>query len=263
MVSEEFPDVVEYVNRASYMLSIGRPTTRIALYFPTTSLWFGDGEADAHVWEITQELLEAQRDFDFVDEQALSSVLLHKDGTLENLSGQRYQTVLIPSIHVISKTALSRLKEFSDAGGQVVFLGDTPPLVVDKTFADAEMTEDFSWAVRSSSGELTDRVMAALPKPDVMLDRPCPPVKVLHRKWADADLYFFFNESVSAQSRDVVLSGSGQVQVWDAETGGIEAVQEASVDQDDIRMRLRLGPYDSKFVVIGALLSDPTPKSDD
>ena len=251
------------MNRAPYLLSIGRPTAGIALYFPTTSLWLGDASADAHVWEISQALLEAQHDFDFVDEQALSSILSLKDGAFENLSGQRYKTVLIPSVRAISKRALARLKAFSEAGGQVIFLGDTPPLVVDKAFATADATETFSWAIRAASGKLTDDILAALPEPDAKLSRPNPSIKVLHRRWADADLYFFFNENVSAQSRDVTLSGRGKVQVWDAQTGEIEGVPEVSQSDHTVNLRLRLGPYEAKFVVVGGQLPDPSPKTDD
>jgi hypothetical protein len=49
------------------------------------------------------QLLEHQRDFDFVDEQALSSLLALEGGTFRNLSGQRYRAVLISSVSAISR----------------------------------------------------------------------------------------------------------------------------------------------------------------
>ncbi len=56
-------------------------------------------------------------------EQALSTVMKLEDARFVNLSGQAYEAILLPSISVISKTALDQLKAFAAAGGKVVFLG--------------------------------------------------------------------------------------------------------------------------------------------
>ena len=121
--TEEFPSVAKYVHRACYILSQGRPAAAIAMYYPTSSLWLGNKASDSHILQLMQQLLEQQRDFDFVDENALSSAMILGNGTFKNLSGQHYSTVLIPSAISISKKALIRLQVFAASGGQVVFLG--------------------------------------------------------------------------------------------------------------------------------------------
>jgi hypothetical protein len=252
LASDQFPAMAGYVNRASYLLSMGRPAAQIALYFPTSSLWLGNEDANTSVLSITQNLLERQRDFDFIDEQAISSILTLEDGALKNLSGQSYHAVIIPSVSAISKAAVARLRAFADSGGRVIFLGREPSLVVEKTFLKAAGPMDISWAVREPSGELTPRVMEALPQPDVMLDQSCPVVKYLHRRLRDADLYFFFNEGTEKQSRTAVLAGSGQVQVWDAASGRIEALSDISSEKGVVRLPLVLEPYETKFIIIGA-----------
>ncbi|MDZ7261683.1 MAG: glycosyl hydrolase [candidate division KSB1 bacterium] len=251
--TEQFPDVAAYIHRASYLLSQGRPTAQIALYHPTSSLWLGDEEANTSVLMIAQQLLEHQHDFDFVDEQALSSVLTLDNGTLKNLSGQSYRAVIIPSVSAISKKALVRLQAFAASGGQVLFLGRLPSLVVEKTFLKANGPMDLSWAIREPSGELTPRVIEALPEPDVKLSQPCPSVKYLHRRWRDAELYFFFNESSEKQECEATLLGSGQVQIWDAMSGIIKPVPGASPENGAVRLPLVLEPYETKFIVIEAL----------
>jgi len=78
----------------------------------------------------------------------------------------------------------------------VIFVGRTPKLVVDKTFLNAKDTPDLSFATWiEPSGDITARVIAELPKPDVKLDAAFPRLTYTHRSWRDADLYFFFNES--------------------------------------------------------------------
>jgi hypothetical protein len=263
LASGEFPAVAAYVHRASYLLSQGRPTARIALYHPTASLWLGDEEANASVLAIAQRLLERQRDFDFVDEQALASLLRVEGGTFQNSSGQRYTAVILPTTSAISKAALERLQAFAKAGGGVVFLGRVPPLVVGRSFLEAAGPADLSWAVREPSGELTSSVLRALPEPDVAFDHPCPPVKYTHRRLKDADLYFFFNESEQRHSREATLAGNGQAQAWDAASGAIRPLSEAHARKGVVRLPLAFEPYEARFVVIGTLPGGVAPPGAD
>lgn len=253
MKSEQFPAIVAYVNRACYLLSQGRPGASIAVYCPTTSLWLGDKNTDPNFLQMARQLLERQRDFDFVDEQSLNYILkLDKEG-LRNLSGQHYQTVIIPSVSVISKTALDRLRQFSASGGRVIFLGRPPSEIVEKTFLKAAGPVDIQWAVREPSGQFTDRVMEALPKPDVVLEPSCPAVKYLHRRWRDADLYMVFNESNEKLSCKATLSGEGRVQLWNPATGNIDIPIGISSDKNRVHLPLSLEPYETKYIVVGVL----------
>jgi hypothetical protein len=74
-----------------------------------------------------------------------------------------------------------------------------------------------------------------------------PSVKTLHRRWQDADLYFFFNESDSALDVTATLEGTGRLQDWDPGTGVIQAL----ASQNPAAVSLHLDPYGSRFVVIG------------
>ncbi|MGD8787720.1 MAG: glycosyl hydrolase, partial [Phycisphaerales bacterium] len=189
MAEEKFPGVMAYTNRACYVMSQGKPAAQIAVYFPSMSYWLGDFEADESLMNIARQLLEKQRDFDFVDDESLASTMKLKDGMFTNSSDQDYRAVIIPSVSAISKAALGRLKVFADSGGCVISIGREPSMVVEKTFLTAGGSADLSWAVREPSGEVTERVLKALPKPDVMLIEPCPVVKYIHKRWRDANLY--------------------------------------------------------------------------
>lgn len=73
LADEKFSTVAKYVQRACYLLSQGTPAAKIAIYFPTTSIWLGNNEAEESSLTIMQKLLEIQHDFDVVDEQSLQS----------------------------------------------------------------------------------------------------------------------------------------------------------------------------------------------
>jgi hypothetical protein len=239
----QFPMFAQYANRASYLLSIGTPAAGIALFEPTASLWLGDTVPDTVSLAIARRLLESQQDFDFIDEQALAETATVEAGGLRNLSGQVYRAVVVPPGSVLSAKALDTLHRFSAAGGTVIFAGSQPQLAYDQTFRDA-YSPVIDWGVLDPGIQLS-----ALPASDVQFSAPSPGIKYLHRRWRDADLYFFFNERPSAEQVDAVLAGAGKVQVWDPETGAIRGLAPGNTAG---AVTLRLDPYGTRFIVIGA-----------
>ncbi len=240
-LTDTFPPVAQYLNRAAFLLSQGRPAASIGLYFPSMSMWYGDNESNASMLEIARQLTENQHDFDFVDEEALTSILISENGGLGNLSGQSYKTIIVPSISVISGASLSKLKEFAASGGKVVFIGNLPSLAVEKSFLSAVKPPDLKWAEHEESGNLTARVFEFLPPPDFKIDKILPQVKYLHRKWKDADLYFIFNESRANLTFNVAFGEKGKKQIWDAMSGKISSFKGSA---------LSMGPWETKFIII-------------
>jgi hypothetical protein len=136
--------------------------------------------------------------------------------------------------------------------------------VVDKTFLDAKnAAPDLSFATLTEpTGDITERVLAALPKPDVKLDAAFPRLTYTHRSWRDAEMYFFFNESNQEESRTATIAGHGQAQAWDLGGGQIHVINGATAEGDGVRFPLVLEPYEAKVVVVGPLpgqVSAPEP----
>jgi len=255
-VPPQAPMLAWYADRGGYLMAIGRPAAQVGLYHPTNSMWMGDDEADRSTTKLGWQLLEHQMDWDYFDEQSLSSVAAIADGGFKNLSGQVYRAIVVPSSTVITRTGLERFQAFVKAGGKVIFVGKTPTLVVDKTFMSAakDAVPDLSFATLvEPAGDITPRVLAALPKPDVKLDAEFPRLTYAHRSWSDGEMYLFFNESNQVESRMATIAGSGQAQAWDLGTGEIHAMAAATAENDSVRFPLVLGPYETKVVVVGPL----------
>ena len=255
-VPPQAPMLAWYADRGGYLMAIGRPAAQVGLYHPTNSIWMGDDEADRSSTKLGWQLLEHQMDWDYFDEQSLSSVAAIADGGFKNLSGQVYRAIVVPSSTVITRTGLERFQAFVKAGGKVIFVGKTPTLVVDKTFMSAakDAVPDLSFATLvEPAGDITPRVLAALPKPDVKLDAEFPRLTYAHRSWSDGEMYLFFNESNQVESRMATIAGSGQAQAWDLGTGEIHAMAAATAENDSVRFPLVLGPYETKVVVVGPL----------
>lgn len=249
-MSDTFPPVAQYLNRATYLLSQGRPAAVIGVYFPTSSMWYGDNDSNTSVLDIARQLMENQRDFDFVDDQALSSVLTLNKETLQNLSGQSYRTIIIPSISVISKASLVKLKEFATAGGKVIFIGAIPSLVTDNNFLNALKPENPEWSMHEQSGKLTPLILETLPIPDLKIDKFLPQIKYIHRSWNDGDLYFILNESKEPLIFNVSLSGTGKVSEWDAFTGQKIPLKGAVLKKERINAQMKLQGWETKFILI-------------
>jgi hypothetical protein len=252
VIPPQAPMLAWYVNRAGYLMAMGRPAAQVGLYHPGNSIWMGDQEADRSATKLGWQLLEHQVDWDYFDEQSLSQVATIETGGFRNLSGQLYRAVVFPSMSVITRTGLERLRAFVKAGGKAIFVGKTPGLIVDKTFMNAKDVPDLTFATLvEPSGDITPRVLAALPKPDVKLDADFPRLTYTHKSWQDAETYFFFNESAKPESRMATVAGRGQAQAWDLATGEIHPISAATAESDAVRFPLVLGPYEAKVVVVG------------
>jgi hypothetical protein len=255
-VPPQAPMLAWYANRAGYLMAIGRPAAQVGIYHPANSMWMGDQEADHSTTKLGWQLFEHQVDWDYFDEQSLTTVAAIENGGFKNLSGQSYKAIVVPSSTVITRAGLERFQAFVKAGGKVIFVGKTPGLIVDKTFMNAKDVPDLSFATLiEPSGDITPRVLAALPKPDVKLDAEFPRLTYTHRNWRDAEMYYFFNESDKAESRVATIAGRGQAQAWDLATGEIHPITGATAEGDAVRFPLVLAAYEAKVVVIGPLPS--------
>ena len=133
----QFPALAEYSNRASFLLSSGKPAAQIGLYMPTASMWLGKENANTSVLRIAKQLLENQLDFDFVDEQGIGSVFTLEKGAFKNLSGQTYSTIIVPSVSVIRRKMLEQAAIFCIIRRQSNFFRKN--LLISENFLDANL----------------------------------------------------------------------------------------------------------------------------
>jgi hypothetical protein len=254
-----------YANRMSYVLSLGIPAASIALYYPTTSGWLGDFSADSAGLAVAHALLEAQRDFDFVDDDSLRLVLKPGNGTLVNLSGQRYDSVVVPPVKAISRGALENLRALAEGGGHVIFLGKLPDIVLDSSYRDAPNgPAALPWALLEPVAALTPRVLAQFGHPDFRILGAVPAasgkaVRYLHRRLPDAELYFVFNEGEDRAELTLELEGAGEPQVWDAVAGRILRTGGWKRTGRSVQLAMALEPHETRVVVLTS--NGPAPEN--
>jgi hypothetical protein len=270
-----FPDLLAYVRRLSYLMAMGRPDASVALYLPSSSLWLGNDASDIAFVSTERLLSEHQIDFDIVDEDAMARDLKPLKGSFETLSGNRYRTVILPAPQVISDEALARLKAFAQGGGKVLFLGGAPSLIAGQTIRDAKpaTAADISWATvvdaqlpptptppmeppaappapQTVPGEVLAAVNAAVIAPVVRLDAADTALRVMKRRWKDADVYLFFNEGAQASNHAVTLNCKGRIaEAWDPQTATIAPLQSTRAGSSLV-VQLKLAAYETRVIVV-------------
>jgi hypothetical protein len=270
-----FSELMQYTQRMSYLMTMGRPAASVALYLPSSSMWMGDAASDAAFVATEQMLSERQIDFDIVSEDALAKDLNAGHGAFETLSGNRITTVILPSTALLSQATVDRLHVFATSGGHVLFLGRTPSLIAGKTILDARSATpaDFSWATVVSAelpptptppaqpptsppapqvvpASIAQAVSASIPTPDVKLDVPDIAIRYTRRRLKDADVYLFFNEGAQTSSHTVTLRAEGKrIEIWNPQTAGTMALNAAKA-KGSVKVQLALKPYETKILVI-------------
>jgi len=274
MGQQGFPELLGYVRRMSYLMAMGRPDATVALFLPSSSMWLGNDASDTQFVSTERLLSEHQIDFDIVDEDALARDLKALKGSFETLSGNRYRTVILPAPLVVSTEALARLKAFAQAGGKVVFLGGAPKWIASRTIRDATpaAAADFSWAMivdaqlahtptppanppaappapQAVPSEVLAAVEAAVVAPTVRLDAADTALRVMKRRWKNADVYLFFNEGAQASSHTVTLLSKARIaEAWDPQTGTVAPVQSTRAG-GNLAVQLKLAPYETRVIV--------------
>ena len=226
------PDTARYLQRVSFLLRQGEPVADVALYAPTEDAWseFRPGNprflnlfTDIHdlIGQKTiPAILDAGHALDVIDE-----------GTVAEARGRRYRLVVLPAVKRVSEAARRRLAEYAASGGKLVATtrkpeGEWPSLQV--------VRED----------ELRARLSEML-TPDLSLAPETPAIGFVHRRLADADVYFLVNTRNERRTvRARFASESPHVELWDPMTGVVERLESSSTG-----VPLTFEPHQSHVIV--------------
>ena len=278
MQDPAYPDLLRYVRRMSYLLSMGRPDATVALYLPSSAMWLGDEAADVAFVSTERMLSERQVDFDIVSEDALAEDLKAGAGFFETISGSRYSVVILPGEVVLSERALGRLRVFAAGGGKVLFLGHLPTMISGRTFLEARAASaaDFSWAkvavaeplaatptppaeapksapeAQVVPASIAEAVASVVGVADVSVDSKTVALRVMKRRLKDSDVYVFFNEGAAAIAPTVTFQNDAQlVEEWDTVSGKVAStVSMRDEPGKTIAVKLALKPYEVRVLML-------------
>jgi hypothetical protein len=254
--AEEAGPWVKYLARSSYMLQQGRFAADV-LYF------YGEDSNLTAIFANSAPDLPAGYGFDYINADGLIHMFHAANGRITTASGMSYRLlVLDPYSKHMSLPVLRAIRRLVVAGAVVAGAKpvDTPSLADDQVeFArlNEELFGDGSGVHSVGKGKVYagQDAAAALEAIKVAADfdhsKPEPDTRIVfvHRKLADADIYFLDNRNDRDETVDAGFRIAGKVpELWHAETGKSEPVSYRIAD-GRTQIRLHLEPWGTAFVV--------------
>jgi hypothetical protein len=246
---------VTYLARTSYLLQQGRYVADVAYFY---------GE-DRNLTELFRHSfntdLPSGYRYDYVNREALLSLLSVRDGRLVTPSGMSYRVLYLPD-HVTRFTgaALRKIHDLVTAGAVLVAPKAAGALGLETSDAEIGRLADELWgdgreAVRRvGSGKvyrtLADALAGEGVAPDYRLTgAPGAELLALHRRTETADIYFVSNQKDRAEDLHAAFRVTGRApEIWRAETGSVEAAS-YRISDGLTETPLRLEPNEAVFVV--------------
>ncbi|HEX6279873.1 MAG TPA: glycosyl hydrolase [Pyrinomonadaceae bacterium] len=277
------PDLALYLQRLSYLMRQGEPVNDIALYLPSADAYSHFTPGKVHLIDVNRDLVgeklmpaifEAGYNLDFFDDEVLQELGKSYKGTL-SLGSSKHRVVVLPAIKRMPLASLKAIESFVTGGGIVIAVGGVPSMLPGFNVTDAERSEFKTIVDRIfNSGKANVRSIASetelktalgqLLKPDVDFGSNAVDMGFVHRKTADADLYFVAN--TSNQKRDLRLTfrnSEPAVQMWDPKSGTATAVSSVQRGSGTVSFNHHFEPYGSRVFVFSKQSAAALPTEQD
>ncbi len=207
----------KYLERLSYLGSVGSRETDIALYYPICDFQSGtDSAASDTAFTKTAFMLEdACLDFDIFDDDVIASA---DHDQLENgvisVNRAKYRTVIIPPCAHMPENVRFALEKFISCGGRVI------------------LTDGFASPVIRSSETASDPSQLLRPSLDIIENEVG--LRLMKRVFDGGELYFCFNEKNRPTSFTAQLPCGRKKYVISLENGELTDIS------DDFRITVEL-----------------------
>ncbi len=261
------PDITRYLQRLSFLLRQGSPANDVAIYLPDDDAWAHMQPGRVNLIEalrarlgpdVVARVAEAGFGFDFFDDEALRTKgKVGPAGRLQ-LGPNEYRAVILPGVERMPLSTLRTLEYFAREGGALIATRRLPDLA--PGFA---ATSDDHNQVRALSRELFQpggrawldeaaqlgTVLAGLVSPDVLLSPASAAIGFVHRRSADAEVYFLANTSNAPYEGRARFRVSGMAAEWWDPMSGTTAPAGVRAASGGSTVDLRLAPYASAVLV--------------
>ena len=237
-----------YTARLGYLLTRGPAVCRTAVYYDVRSIWAGASTREESLRqhdELAARLLQAQCDFDYIDDDVLAGEGSRiEDGKLV-VGPMRYDTVVVPVTRWMTTDALRGLADLAQAGGNVVAIDELPAAQGGQIRLGDNLGRGRA-PIRVAMDEVVSHV-----EPLVRLDPSCGDVRVCQHAWDGKSLYFFTNEGQRTVLVRAVFDEHAGATLCDPESGKLLALA-AERTAEGSSLDLEVPPWGSMAVLFGA-----------
>lgn len=217
----------DYLASTSFLLQQGKPVADIAYFYGE------DQNLSQRYNHAFNRDVPSGYGFDYVDPTALATVLKVRDGQVVTDSGMQYRVIYLPAyVERMSLPAIERIETLVREGAVLVGRRPTGGLGMASSDEAVRVVAGRIWgegdeAVRPlGKGRVraTTDLAAALRAEGVGPDVQGPAdaqLMTVHRRTADADIYFVSNRSAQALRAPVRFRAQGVPELWSADDGAI------------------------------------------
>jgi len=206
---------------------------------------------------VSDELLRLHCDYDYVSDGQLSGATVSGDKLAFGASEEEYGLVVVPACRVMSLGAGRKLKEFYEAGGKLLVLGDLPRQALEASqdgqlrqamadifgpadgdqlhLTDAGDGNAIFWAETNPTREHLAEMLAKLISTDVTFEATeqagHDEIICNHRRTGDINSYLLCNRGGQRQEAFVTVALRGGLEEWQLADGAIRPVEAVSKEQ--------------------------------
>ena len=193
-------------------------------------------------------------DFDGCSADVVLTRMNVKDGRLVLPDGMSYRTLVLPEVDTMTPALLEKIRQLADAGAMIVGPANPPrkaPGLSDMGAGDEKLRKLAAelWASgKILTGKTAQQQLAGRGVPPDFAAAPL--LRHIHRRIGEADVYFVANPQHGTIEALAAFRVSGkQPELWWPDSGRMES-SVAFQERDGVtRLRLRLEPSGSVFVV--------------
>ncbi len=142
---KEYAYVEDHFARVNTAITRGRPIIKVGVIHPIESCWLYWGPKEENALErqtldsnfdqVTKWLLFGLYDFNYISESLLPSQCEQAENPMQ-VGEMAYDVIIVPGCRTLRSTTVARLRDFSNAGGKVIFMGSAPE------FVDAQVSDE-------------------------------------------------------------------------------------------------------------------------
>jgi alpha-L-rhamnosidase len=230
-----------YLTRLCWLLRQGEPVADVAVYVPNEDLFAAMGRevgGSLDTWreasrriaaEIPATIRTAGLDYDLIDDDALTIT-----------PPTRYRVVVVPATTMILDATADWLEKVTAAGGSVIMI---------------DSTVQVSGGVVVALEALAD-ALAAAGDADLEIAPRVADIGFVHRRYADADIYFIANTGPHNQTLRITARGNSTgYEEWDANSG--EVVRAGTTAKG---IEVGLHPYQARVIIM--INDEPTSQTE-
>ncbi len=208
--------------RLAQLLTIGRHSCDIALFYPVSSCDFGENSEECikETFDCAKYLFSHGADFDFIDFQSIENARCENGRLIA--SDEEYKVLIFAGLDCIRSSILPKLNEFVKNGGCVIFSGITPYLSdIDEN--EASLSRQITELLGYPTCSLTANPAASLTfinstiKRSFIPDTAASEKVYVHSRKQDGDTLFFVR--YAKKGSICKFDAQGNAYLLDSDTG--------------------------------------------